>query len=179
MARRKAWTKKRQAAFLEELAKHGNVSEAARNMGMSRQYAYDFRDGRPDGSRPAHPEFAELWALAEQEFLDAIDAEIVRRAVPGIKRLKEKRKLDADGKTIEVIKEATTYHSDRLLEFIAKNRHPNYNVAEKRELIGPGGGPILIKTESDFDLSRLTDEELRELGKLRERARKSDDDAEA
>lgn len=180
VARRKAWTKIRQAGFLEELTNHGNVSEAARAMGMSRQYAYDFRDGRED-RYPPHPEFAELWDLAEQEFLDKIDAEIFRRAVPGIKRLKQKTtvEISEDGteKVIAIVREATTYHSDILLKFIAENRHPNYNKAKKQELTGKDGGPIVVKTESDFDLTKLSDEKLLELHAIRELARKSDDDA--
>lgn len=181
MARKKAWTKKRQAGFLEALADHGNVSEAAREMGMNRQYAYEFRDGRParEGHVAAspHPEFAALWDDAEKEFLDKIDAEIVRRAVPGIKRLKQKTKTDNEGKVIEVIKEATTYHSDRLLEFIAKNRHPNYQAALKIEAAGVGGGPIPIKIYSSWDLTKLSDEELLNLQALREKAEPSETDA--
>lgn len=177
MGRRRAFTKKRQAQFLEVLADTGNVSEAARQVGMSRQWAYDFKDGREEKDLPGHPEFAELWEAAEDEFLDAVDREIVRRAVPGIKRLKEKRKLDKDGNLIEVIKEATTYHSDRLLEFIAKNRHPNYQAPIKVEQTGAEGGPIRLKAESDFDMKKLSDEQLLQLQDLREVARKSEDDA--
>lgn len=181
MARQKAFTKKRQAEFLTVLADTGNVSEAARVIGLSRQYAYAYRDGRPESgvnkALEGHPEFAELWNAAEDEFLDSIDREIVKRAKTGIKRLKEKRKLDKDGNVIEVIKEATTYHSDRLLEFIAKNRHPKYQAPIKVEQTGVGGGPIVTKSESDFDLSQLSDEDLLELQAIRERARKAEDDA--
>lgn len=181
MARKKAWTKKRQAGFLEELVNHGNVSEAARVIGMSRQYAYEFRDGRParEGHVKAlpHPEFAELWDDAEKEFLDKIDAEIVRRAVPGIKRLKQKTKVEiaADGteKTVEIIREATTYHSDRLLEFIAKNRHPNYQAPQKREISGPDGKPIQIEDRSGWDLSQLSYAELKTLRALQTKAKET------
>lgn len=185
MARKKAWTKKKQAGFLEELSNHGNVSEAARAMGMSRQYAYEFRDGREAREGHAesspHPEFAELWDAAEQEFLDKVDKEIVRRAIPGFKRLKEKRTVvvDDDGKekTIQVVREATTVHSDTLLKFIAENRHKDYQAPKKIEQTGKEGGPILVKSESDFDLSKLSDEKLLELHAIRELARKTDDDA--
>lgn len=169
MPRRKAWTKKRQAGFLEQIADHGNVSEAAREMGMSRGYAYEFAD--------SHPEFKELWDLADAEFLDKIDREIVKRAVPGIRRLKEKKKItiaeDGSEKVEEITREASTYHSDRLLEFIAKNRHPNYNVAKKRELSGPGGKPIQIIDRSGWDLSQLSYAELKTLRALQTKAKET------
>lgn len=164
MARKRAFTTKRQAAFLAALADTGNVSEVAREVRMSRQYAYEFAERNPD--------FKRLWDDAKNDFLDKIDAEIVRRAVPGIKCLKEKRKLDKDGNVIEVVKEMTTYHSDRLLEFIAKKRHPNYQAPKKveAEMTALGGGPIPVKTESSWDLTKLTDDELLELQALREKA---------
>ena len=166
MARRKAFTKKRREAFLQVIRDRGNVTEAAETIGMSRQYMYDLRDGSeyPDGSvkTQAAPEFKEEWEAAEAEYLETCENEMKRRAYDGVKRLKEKRKIeisdDGTEKVLEVTREATTFHSDDLLKFHLTNRHPDYQRATKVEMSGPDGRPIEVKP-TGVDWSKFTYEE--------------------
>ena len=182
MARRpKAFTKPRRRLFLAKLAETGNVSEAAREIEMNRQYMYDLRDGKlnPDGTvhtKPA-PGFKEAWEAAEGEYLDECDRELHRRAYKGIKRMKEKRKIvtDAEGNetVVEIIREATTFHSDSLLQFHLASRHPDYQKASKLEVSGPDGKPVAIQDATGWDLTGLTYDQLCQLRELQSLAKQT------
>lgn len=74
----KALTVEHREDFLKTLAATGNVSLAAQAAGMSRQSLYRLR--RLDRA------FAEAWADALDEAVDALEAEARRRAVEGTMR---------------------------------------------------------------------------------------------
>lgn len=67
----KAWP----GVFLAALESSGNVSAAAREAGVSRQRAYEWRRSDPD--------FASHWDAAIEVATDALEAEARRRAVEG------------------------------------------------------------------------------------------------
>ncbi|RUT27426.1 hypothetical protein C0V97_01255 [Asaia sp. W19] len=62
-------------AFLEQLKKSGNVSEAARAAGIDRKTAYNWRHH--------DPAFNEHWKQALEEATDLLEAEARRRALDG------------------------------------------------------------------------------------------------
>lgn len=64
--------------FLMALEEHLNVSRAARIAGISRQRAYQ--------ERAADAGFREAWGDIEQQWTDAAEEELYRRAVEGAER---------------------------------------------------------------------------------------------
>ena len=54
------WTGAKASSFLKLLAEHGNITRAAREVGMSRKSAYALRSRAP--------EFAHLWLVALAEY---------------------------------------------------------------------------------------------------------------
>lgn len=69
-------TPEKRETFLTELRKMPNVSNAAREIGMSRMQMYTVRD--------ADPEFAKLWDEALKEGVENWEAETARRAFNGV-----------------------------------------------------------------------------------------------
>lgn len=68
------WTGAKAAAFLKQLALHGNAARAARSVRMSRKAAYALR--------ARAPEFARLWEVALADFRTMREvAQFRRRAV--------------------------------------------------------------------------------------------------
>ncbi len=187
MPKRRAFTKRRREAFLAKFRETGNVSEAARSIEMSRGYMYELRNGskNPDGTvrKPPVPGFAAQWDEAEEDYLEECEKEMKRRAYQGVKRLKEKRKIvtDEQGKeqVVEITREATTYHSDRLLEFHLTSRHPDYQKASKLEVSGPDGEPIPIRPTSGIDWSLLSYEEKASMRELLDKATPDDESTSA
>ena len=72
------WTRKRMADFLFELAASGNVAEAARAVGMSRQSAYRLR------ARNKGAYFDTAWSLALRDDYEALHNAALERAMQGI-----------------------------------------------------------------------------------------------
>ena len=185
MPKRRAFTKRRKEAFLAKFRETGNVSEAAREIEMSRGYMYELRNGskNPDGTvkKPPVPGFAAEWDEAEQDYLEECEKELKRRAYDGVKRLKEKRKLvtDENGKemVVEITREATTYHSDTLLQFHLSSRHPDYQKASKLEVSGPDGEAIPIRPTSGIDWSLLSYEEKAAMRELLDKATPPEDES--
>lgn len=156
--RRRAFTKKRRAAFLARLAETGNVTDAAEHVDLARQHLYDLRT--------ADETLAADWDAAVDEWLEKIERVAVERAT-GFRRLRIRRKYDENDNLIERVEEATTWHSDRLIEFfLARHPRSKYNRPMGVEVSGPGGGPIAVSAESRAKLERLNDEELIEYVRL-------------
>ena len=72
---------RQRAIFLETFRTTCNVSEAARSAGVGRRTVYDWRD--------ADEEFAAAWLDAENEAVDALEAEARRRAMTDSDKLME------------------------------------------------------------------------------------------
>ncbi len=92
--------------FLEVLAVHGNVREAAQAAGISRRMTFK--------ERALNEQFAFAWGLAKAEAADRMEAEAYRRAVDGVVR---QRKV---GDRIVEYRE----YSDTLLMFLLKGERP-------------------------------------------------------
>lgn len=98
--------------FLSKLRRKGIVSHAAAAAGITRQTAY--------ACQKAYPEFAALWALAEEEAADRLEAEAWRRGHHGVdKTVYGRVDKDQDGEIgIE------RHYSDTLLLSLLKARRP-------------------------------------------------------
>lgn len=159
MARLFQGNRRRQKRFLELLTQLGNVSEAARRVGISRKAAYRLRE--------QDPEFAERWEQAETAGFAAIECEAERRAVAGVEEPITSRDgqipgvwYDEDGRIVMVgnwpehaqvaattcpgakfVGNAVRRYSDRLLELLLKARL-SHIYRERLEHSGPGGEPL-------------------------------------
>lgn len=67
--------------FLAELRQTCNVSHAAREAGIGRRTAYDWREADPD--------FAAAWDDSEEEAVDALELAARHRAIDGSDRMME------------------------------------------------------------------------------------------
>ena len=96
------WTQ----AFLLELAQRGNVTDACRAAGVSRNTAYQ--------KRMLDEVFAECWDFARAAAGDALEREAWRRAVEGV----------ASAKTVAGEREEYREYSDALLIVLLKGAKP-------------------------------------------------------
>lgn len=155
MARIKRITPLRMKKFLAALRETGRVTAAARAGEVARSSWYDRRE--------KDDQFAQDWDDAEREYLDEAEAEAFRRAIDGVDVARPYTHWDGDEKE-------TRFHtinekSDRLLEFVLKNRHPEYKPTKNLEISGPGGAPLVpASDQTNFD--NLTDDELEQLVEL-------------
>jgi hypothetical protein len=108
------FTRERQERFLEALRLTGNVTEAAREAGISRSRAYQVR--------AADEAFALRWRDACLSLGDRIEAEAVRRALEGVEERGTVRR-----------------YNDALLMFLLKMRRPD--IFEQPEADGPAETP--------------------------------------
>lgn len=140
------------AAFLLSLAAYGNVSAAARAVGIDRRTAQK--------ARKEDPAFDEAWAEALEDAADALEEEARRRAVHGVAR---DRGVYYKGELLAT--ETVVEYSDVLLIFLLKACRPE-RFRERFDLrhrlpTGP---------EHGFDLDRLSDEDLADLERLSKKA---------
>jgi transposase-like protein len=126
----------KQRLFLEEFKANGNVSGAAREAGIARSTAYEWRETDLD--------FAKAWEEAENEAVDTLEREAWRRARDGVVKTHGVYYKDELLETVE----ETTY-SDTLLIFLMKAHRPQkYRETTRTEIV-------------DIDMSELSDDELR------------------
>ena len=118
--------------FLATLAATGNVSASAREAGISRKTAYQWR------SKDA--EFASDWRDAEESATDALEAEARRRAVEGWDE-----PVWHQGEQCGTVRR----YSDRMLEILLKGHRKEFRES-RLELSGPDGGPIPQKVAHEF-----------------------------
>ncbi|MFK7088674.1 hypothetical protein AAFM71_07640 [Chromobacterium violaceum] len=124
-------TPEKVAAFLDALSESANVSSAAKKIKVSRTHLYRLRD--------EDEEFAAAWNEAVQLGTAALEDEAVRRAKVGTLR-----PVFYKGEKCGEIRE----YSDTLLIFLLKARDPDkYADRVRKELTGPGGGPIQQQTQ--------------------------------
>jgi hypothetical protein len=110
--------------YLDDLAKHGNVSKAARAAGMRLKTVLQYRKADKD--------FAEAEELAQQEAADALEEAAFERAVNGI----ETTLVGKDGE----FKGFKTNYSDSLLTLLLKGAKPDkYADRQKSEISNPDG----------------------------------------
>jgi transposase len=94
--------------FLPEFAKHGTVTHAAQVVGVGRRTVYDWL------ARDA--EFRAAFAEAEQQAIDSLEREAVRRALEGTDE-----PVYQGGKKVGSIRK----YSDTLLIFLLKGNRPS------------------------------------------------------
>ena len=131
MANQLKWTPEARETFIKVLRNTGNVSLAARAIGMHRRYMYDLKD--------ADPEFALEWDDAVQEATDVLIEEARRRAARGVLE-----PVYYQGMVVGHIRK----YSDVLLMFLIKARRKEY-ATERREHSGLDGKPMESKVTHD------------------------------
>ena len=110
--------------YLDDLARHGNVTKAARAAGMRLKTVLQYRKADKD--------FAEAEELAQQEAADTLEAEAWRRAHDGV----EQAVFDKEGR---VTGHKVTY-SDSLMTLLLKGAKPDkYADRQKSEISNPDG----------------------------------------
>lgn len=130
MANHTKLTAEKMARFLEVLSNTANVSAAAKTIRVSRGHLYEVRAG--------NDEFAAAWDEAVKLGTSALEDEAVRRAMDGTLK-----PVFYKGQKCGTIRE----YSDTLLIFLLKARDPDkYADRVRKELTGPGGGPIQQQT---------------------------------
>jgi hypothetical protein len=111
------------------LYEHGNVTLAARSIGLSRQALYQARE--------QDPEFAAAWEEAVESYIDLLEAECDRRAVHGVRQ-----PVLYKGAVVDVDYRA---YSDSLLMFRLKALRPDkYRERAAVQHLGKDDGPIVI-----------------------------------
>lgn len=115
-----------QDAFLEEYARLGCISGAAKAAEVGRRTHYDWLE--------ADPEYRERFEDAREEAADMLELEARRRAVSGVQE-----PVFYKGVRVATVRK----YSDRLLEFLLKAARPA-KYRERHEITGPEGGPLVI-----------------------------------
>ena len=120
------------ARFCDELAKHGNRSRAARDVGVS--------TATIKGYENSNKVFSDAVQMAIESFAGDVEAELIRRAMEGITDYK----LDNKGNVVLEIKK----YSDRLLELLTKRHHAEYG--ERNTLdVNVKGGLLVLNAETE------------------------------
>lgn len=125
------FTPERRAVFLEDFAKKGNVTAAAKLAGVSRPTVYEWAS--------VDKKFRKLFRDAREQAADALEAEARRRAVDGYDK-----PIFQMGQEVGVVRE----YSDGLLQLLLKAAKPR-RYRERQELSGDPKRPI--KTESQVN----------------------------
>jgi hypothetical protein len=131
------------AAFLAELRRRGNVSDAARAATIDRTTAYLWRKNEP--------EFAAAWDEAIEAAIDSLEAEAWRRAAEGVEEPvigrvgKDKDGIvrDADGLPLFVRK-----YSDSLMNTLLKAHRPE-KYRERQDVQHSGGVTVRVVYDDD------------------------------
>ncbi len=135
------FTPSRRKQFLDGLAKWGNVTKAARAIGLDRRAAYDIRE-RDEA-------FAKAWDAAIEESRDVLEAEAWRRANEGYTEpvvSHGKIVMTPEGSPLLVTK-----YSDTLMMALLKGHHPEkYRDRVSTELTGKDGAPLQITAVTVF-----------------------------
>lgn len=126
--------KQKQATFLQEFAKSGNILHAARQAGIDRTTHYDWLK---------KPEYAARYAVAEADALEVLEGEAIRRGLVGYDEPVFGKLPGHETGTGQV--GVVRKFSDNLLMFVLRARAPErYRENLKHELTGPQGGPVQI-----------------------------------
>jgi|TARA_Y100000034_G_C6803937_1_gene360803 hypothetical protein len=120
---------KRQAAFLEALTEHANVSLAAGTAKVPRKTVYNWRQ--------QDEKFRDAWDEAWEIGVDAMEEEAWRRGVQGVDK-----GIYHNGKKVAVERQ----YSDNLLMFMLKARRPKkFRDNSMVEHTGVGGEALVFR----------------------------------
>lgn len=146
--------------FFAGLAKHGQITRAARDADISRVTVYGLRD--------SNPEFATRWSEALDAYADSLEAAAHNRAVEGTKKaivhqgqLSYVYQLGADGRPLKdddgnymleldehgkpKFLYEKQYSDSLLLAMLKAKRKKEYGDSSKMELTGADGGPVKLE----------------------------------
>ena len=114
--------------FFAGLAKHGQITRAARDAGIHRVTVYNLRD--------SNPEFATRWSEALDAYADSLEAAAHQRAVEG---------TDKGVYHQGVLMATEKQYSDSLLLAMLRAKRKEYGETSKVEITGADGGPGAIE----------------------------------
>lgn len=134
------WDRPWKGPFLAAFAITGNVSEAARRVGISRVHA--------SNTRHTDEQFDRAWVEAEEIATDLLEEIAWNRARVGEPRRLVRTKYDEQGNTSEVVVEETNVISNALLITLLKARRPEkYRERFEHRVTGAEGGPIRVEVD--------------------------------
>ena len=144
-------TTERIEQFLQALRDNGgHVGNAAKTIRVSRAQLY--------AVRAVDAAFLKAWDMAVLEGTGVLEDEAIRRAVHGTLK-----PVFQNGKRVGSVRE----YSDTLLQFLLRARDPHkYSDRYRHEHSGPRNGPIEVRSSRTFDVSQLTDDELKFLREI-------------
>jgi len=119
-------TDQRKKEFLKFYTELGVVTKAAKIVGITRQSVHQLRKKDED--------FALCMKEAKEEYVDNMEAEAKRRAVDGV--------IEDVYYQGEKVGEKRVYSDKLLLELLKKEKPDAFR--ERKEITGPGGGPLEI-----------------------------------
>lgn len=122
--------------FLEELARTGNITAAARTAGW--RYPTIAEEHRKDD-----PQFALAWIDAQRQANDALVAEARRRAVEGVQE-----PVFFKGEIVGSI----TKHSDKLLELLMKGEMPEKYGSAQATDTDDSGVLVIPRSPKNIDI---------------------------
>lgn len=135
-------SQRKKRRFLEALRQVPCVTLAAEAADVPRQTLY--------AARQEDPEFAAAWEEAREQGYDVAEAEAWRRAVDGVKE-----PVYQGG---ELVGHRLVY-SDALLDRLLKAHKPQrYDPAQRHEVTGANGGPLVITWAHEEADERAGDE---------------------
>ncbi len=108
--------------FIQDLALHGNVSEAAKTALVSRSSLYRYR--------AANPEFAKAWDAAREQATDNLADEAMRRAINGVEEVRYFK-----GEPVGTVRK----YSDQLLMFLLRAYRPQVFGSKQTNELSDGG----------------------------------------
>jgi len=150
-------TPEKEAQFCKVVEESGNVSKAARIIGMSRGYMYQY------AAQPENKAFADAWQEADDTFVDLDEEELARRA-----RGWNEERIDPKTGDVHSIRK----YSDVCLIFRMKSKRPQiYN----RELYKQNN--VLLTTSSDSDVKldgEAVNQALREMAIVKAKSESKD-----
>lgn len=130
------WKYEWQGPFLDALSVMPVVASAARQAGVSRQWAYNIARIEPD--------FAEAWEQAYIQGVEVLEQHVHRWATVGIPFRETRTVTKADG-TQEI---AVTDRNDvnpQVAMFALRRHKPEYRDSTRVEHTGQGGGPVVLE----------------------------------
>ncbi len=111
-----------QKKFIQDLALHGNVTEAAKTAIIPRSSLYRYR--------AANPEFAKAWDGAREQATDNLADEAMRRAINGVEEVRYFK-----GEPVGTVRK----YSDQLLMFLLRAYRPQVFGSKQTNELSNGG----------------------------------------
>lgn len=134
------WSRPWKGPFLAALAVNGNVSEAARRVGISREHA--------TRERHLDEQFDAAWKEADEIGTDFLELVGWRRATIGEPKRTTRVKYGPNGEVLERVTEETSVISNAVLITLLKARRPEkYRERYEHRVTGADGGPVRVEVD--------------------------------